>query len=356
MTGRERLFAALRHEEPDSVPLFECVYSRPLFQEVLGFVPENFDPPSVFKCYEKIGYDFAFVPIPGTSGFRPEGVTGIYTDEWGITYRQDPATWPMDGIVKSPLATAGDWKNYRMPDAAAPWRWKGFREVMRMSRENGMGVVGNIRGPYSAAWMLFGMEAFSLLLYDEPDLVGEVLAALVDYAIIAFGIMKAEGVDAMIFSDDYGSTTQTLFSLEHFRQFFAPQIRRLVDAARKLELPLIMHSDGHIRPFVDDAIGLGISGLHPIERAAGMDLAEIKRIYGKQICLFGNVDNKDLLVNGTPEAVASQVRECIRIAGKGGGYCLGSDHSVHDDIPNKNVFALVEAGRRYGRYPLSEEA
>lgn len=46
------------------------------------------------------------------------------------------------------------------------------------------------------------------------------------------------------------------------------------------------------------------------------------------------------------------VRECIRVAAPGGGYCLGSDHSVHDDIPNENVFALYEAGRRYGRYPI----
>ena len=35
-----------------------------------------------------------------------------------------------------------------------------------------------------------------------------------------------------------------------------------------------------------------------------------------------------------------------------GGCCLGSDHSVHDDIPNKNVFSLYEAGRKYGKYPI----
>ncbi|MDR1438837.1 MAG: hypothetical protein LBJ10_02130 [Clostridiales bacterium] len=353
MTGRERLAAALAHREPDTVPIFECVYSRPLFQEVLGYVPGFFDPPSVFKCYEKIGYDFAFMPVPGVSGFRPEGASGEYTDEWGIAYREDPSTWPMDGAVKAPLATAGDWKNYRVPDAAAGWRWKGFREVVGMSRENGMGVVGNVRGPYSGSWMLFGMDAFSLLLYDEPQLVDSVLAAITDYAIKSFGVMAREGADAILISDDYGSITQTLFSPEHFRRHFVPQLRRMANAAKKLGLPLLLHSDGHVRPFVGDAAGLGIQGLHPIERAAGMELAEIKRVFGKTLCLFGNVDNKDLLVNGAPGDVERQVRECIAEAGRGGGYCLGSDHSVHDDIPNRNVFALYEAGRRHGRYPLA---
>lgn len=355
MTGRERLMCALKHQEADTVPIFECVYSRPLFKEVLGYVPDTFELPSVFKCYEKIGYDFAFMPIPGVSGFRPEGMEqDVYVDEWGITYKKDPSTWPIDGGIKAPLATAEDWKNYTMPDAAAEWRWKGFREVMRMSRENGMGVVGNMRGPYSGSWMLFGMERFSYLLVTQPDIIDTVMTAVVDYAIKAFNIMKEAGVHAIVISDDYGSNTQTLFSPKHFKKHFVPQLQRMAAAAQKLQLPLILHSDGHIQPFVEDIVATGICGLHPIERSAGMDLGEMKRSYGDKLCLLGNVDNKHLLVNGTPEQVALQVKECIEVAAPGGGYCLGSDHSVHDDIPNENVFALYEAGRRYGRYPQAK--
>jgi uroporphyrinogen decarboxylase len=354
MTGKERLISALNHREGDRVPIFECVYSRPLFKEVLGFVPDTFDPPSVFKCYEKIGYDFAFMPIPGVSGFRPENTpSDEYTDEWGITYRKASATWPIDAVVKPPLATVEDIKNYRLPDPAAPFRWKGFKEVMRMAKSNGMGVVGNMRGPYSGTWMLFGMDAFSLLFYDEPEALDGLLGAVTDFSIAAFTIMAEEGADALLFSDDYGATNQPLFSVEHFRRFFAPQIRRMAEAAEKLGIPLVMHSDGHIQPFVDDAVELGIRGLHPIERAAGMNLGEIKARHGKKICIFGNVDNKELLVNGSPAEVEAQVKECLRTAGPGGGYCLGSDHSVHDDIPNRNVFALYEAGRKYGSYPLA---
>ena len=354
MTGKERLMAALNHIEGDRVPIFECVYSRPLFREVLGFVPETFNPPDVFRCYEKIGYDFAFMPIPGVSGFRPENTGGSseYTDEWGITYKKAEETWPIDAVIKPPLASENDIKNYRLPDPADPRRWKGFREVIRMAKNSGMGVVGNMRGPYSGTWMLFGMETFSMMFYDDPESLDGILNSVTDFSIEAFRIMAKEGADALLFSDDYGSTTAPLFSAEHFRRFFAPQIKRMITAARELGIPLIMHSDGYIHPFVQDSVELGIAGLHPIERAAGMDLAEIKQKHGKKICIFGNVDNKDLLVNGTTEEIAAQVRECIKIAGPGGGYCLGSDHSVHDDIPNRNVFALYEAGRKYGAYPL----
>jgi len=336
------------------IPVFEWVYSRPLYTEVLGFVPDAFDPVSVFKCSEKIGYDFAFIPIPGVSGFRPEDTGGVkeYTDEWGIKYKKAETTWPIDAVVKPPLSTAEDIKNYKLPDPKAEWRWKGYKEVIKMSKSNGMGVVGNMRGPYSGTWMLFGMDNFSLMFYDDPESVDRILTAVTDFSIEAFRIMAKEGADALLFSDDYGSTTAPLFSRDHFLRYIAPQIKRMCEAAEECGIPLIMHSDGYIHPFVADSVSMGIRGLHPIERAASMDLAEIKQKYGKKICIFGNVENKELMVNGSPAEIEAQVKECISIAGPGGGYCLGTDHSVHDDVPNRNVFALYEAGRKYGAYPI----
>ena len=183
MNGRQRLQCALHHQEPDTVPIFECNYSRPLFQEVLGYVPEVFDPMSVFLCSEKIGYDFAFIPIPGVSGFRPQGVTTTeYQDEWGITYRISPVTWPIDSGIKPPCQDGDDWKNYRMPDPNAPFRYEGLREVLRRSQENGMGVVGNVRGPYSCAWQLFGLDTFSILFYEEPETVAFINGVLGGFA------------------------------------------------------------------------------------------------------------------------------------------------------------------------------
>lgn len=336
------------------VPIFECNYSRPLFQEVLGYVPETFDPVNVFTCSAKIGYDFAFIPIPGICGFRPKGITTeVYTDEWGITYKITPQTWPIDAGIKPPCSSAEDWNDYVMPDPDADFRYEDLAKVMEMSRENGMGVVGNIRGPYSAAWPLFGMEEFSVMFYEDPDVVEEALTATADFAIACMRRMARMGVDAVLFSDDYGSSIQPLMSPALFRQFILPQLQRIRKACDEENCIMLLHCDGHITQLMPDIAASGIDGLHPIERASGMDLGQVKAEYGKQMCLFGNVDNKHTLTKGTPKDVEEAVKECIRTAAPGGGYCLSSDHSVHDDIPNENVFALYEAGRRYGRYPIS---
>jgi len=127
----------------------------------------------------------------------------------------------------------------------------------------------------------------------------------------------------------------------------------MVQEINKTGVPAMMHSDGHIMPLLDDLVETGIFSCHPMERSAGMDIREIKRLYGDRVTLIGNVNNKTTLVSGTEADIENEVKECILAAAAGGGYILASDHSLHDDIPNENVFALYNAGRKYGKYPIS---
>ena len=84
-----------------------------------------------------------------------------------------------------------------------------------------------------------------------------------------------------------------------------------------------------------------------------MDIREIKEKFGHKICIVGNVDSSVTLPYGSPEDVDREVRECIRVAGPGGGYILASDHSLHDGIPVGNIKAMFDAGRKWGSYPLA---
>ena len=83
------------------------------------------------------------------------------------------------------------------------------------------------------------------------------------------------------------------------------------------------------------------------------DLARVKGLYGQRIALKGNVDPIEVLLKGTPADVERAVRRCIRAAAPGGGYILGTADSTVIGTPFENIHAFVEAGRKYGRYPLS---
>lgn len=356
MTGRQRTRCAINHMIPDTVPIVESLYCRALYKDVLGYDVDVYNAYDLVRCAEKVGYDLCFVPFGGMGGFNPAADTGsasnVYKDEYGVTYKKDPASWPTDAPIVFPLTDGNDWKNYVFPDPWAEQRLDGVKTAMKLSQESGIGIFCNVRGPYTGAWMLFGLENFSYLLYDEPEIAHEVLTAAADFSIVAATRALEQGVDAVMFADDYGSCAAPLISPAQFNEFVLPQLVRLNDAVAKKGGKLIMHSDGNIRSLLPGIRGAGISGYHPIERAAHMDLAEIKREFGRDMVLLGNVNNKTTLVTGTPEEVDAEVKECIRIAAPGGGFILTSDHSIHDDTPLELVYAMYDAGRKYGRYPI----
>lgn len=51
--------------------------------------------------------------------------------------------------------------------------------------------------------------------------------------------------------------------------------------------------------------------------------------------------------------VAAEVQRRIRQLAPGGGYLLTPANHLQADVPVENVVELVEAARRYGRYPLA---
>ena len=68
---------------------------------------------------------------------------------------------------------------------------------------------------------------------------------------------------------------------------------------------------------------------------------------------MGNVDCGDLLSFGTRNEVREAVKECIRKAGKGGGYICMSSNSIHGAVKPENYVEMIKAIRDYGKYPLS---
>lgn len=353
MTSRERVLCALKGGEPDTVPIFDFIYSRVLYKEVNGRIPSHYCAEDVMECSARIGYDLGVIPFGGFGGLSDhQGGGNTYTDEWGTRFEKREDTWPVDAPVDFPLKDRSDLKNYSWPDPTRPERTAEARTALRMARDHKMAVFGNVRGPFSATWFLVGVENFMMKMFDDPEFIDDVVTRCTEFFIEGGRKMAEAGVDALVFADDYGSNTGPLMSPEHFRRYIFPHTQRMVNEFKRLGVPVIMHSDGNLNLLMDDLVDMGIDGYHPVERASQMNIAQVKTQYGDRVCLLGNVDNVTTLVSGSPQDVDAEVKQCIRIAAPGGGHILCSDHSLHDDITNENVFALYDAGRRYGRYPI----
>jgi uroporphyrinogen decarboxylase len=74
-----------------------------------------------------------------------------------------------------------------------------------------------------------------------------------------------------------------------------------------------------------------------------MDLARLKKEFGRDLVFWGGIDTQDLLPFGTPERVKKETREVIRILGEGDGYVIAPSQAIMHDVPLPNVMAFLEA-------------
>lgn len=83
-----------------------------------------------------------------------------------------------------------------------------------------------------------------------------------------------------------------------------------------------------------------------------MNLGMLKKQWHGKLCLFGGVDEQQVLPFGSPEEVKEEVRRRIQEAGRGGGFIIAPSHNIQPDTPLDNIFAYFEAIREWGKYPL----
>lgn len=356
MKPRERFVTALNCGIPDRVPVYDFLFSRKLMKDLLGYETELYDGKTQVQLASKLGLDGIFIPINGYCGFEEdvheEGTR--YVDEWGITYVK--GGWPVMVQIDVPIKNREDWKNYHLPDPAAPHRAHMIEDAVRANKKE-LAIIVGFLGPFTMMyWYFMDLATLSLTVFDDPDLITEMCDAYTEWVLETAKIAyKVGGIDVFMIADDWGGTKSLLMSPKHLRQFFVRPFGDIVRGLKSFGVPVAMHNDGNIWDVLEDLVATGISGYHPVERAASMDLSKIKARYGKKICPIGNINNKTTMVTGTPEEVAREALECLKTAASGGGYILATDHSLHDDIPIENIYAYIEVAKKYGAYPLKLE-
>jgi len=205
---------------------------------------------------------------------------------------------------------------------------------------------------YTSTWWLMGFETFCFALRENMALVEAVQEKIKEIQSQALEkILTFDHVEAIWHPDDIAYSEALIVSPAYLRKYVFPWYKRANALCRQRGIPSIYHSDGKLLEVIPDIIDCGFSGLHPIEPKA-MDIAELKRNYGKRLCLIGNIDLGYTLTRGTPAEVEDEVKVRIREVGPGGGYCVGSSNSVTSYVPLANFNAMREATFKYGRYPL----
>ncbi len=194
------------------------------------------------------------------------------------------------------------------------------------------------------------MEEFSSRMIEEPEDLKQEAQAKVDAAISqAEAIQRAGGLDGFVMCSDYCFNQAPFYSRTMFADFVAPYLEQLITAYRQMGFYTIKHTDGAIMPILDMIVECGPHAIHSLDPQGGVDLAEVKRLYGHRVALCGNV-NCSLLDTGTKEQIQADVRRSLREGMPGGGYIFCTSNTVYTGMPLANYETMMEVWLAEGHY------
>jgi len=167
-------------------------------------------------------------------------------------------------------------------------------------------------------------------------------------------INAAEGLlDGMVIWGDVAYSQTMLFDPEYWRTYFKSWVKSMIDECHKNGLPVIYHGCGNVKLIFDDFIEMGTDAYNPLEAKADMDAVELKRKYGDKIAYCGN-SNIQVWETGNKELIRKEVLRKLNAA-KGGGFIFQSDHSVSSEVSGHTYDYIVKLVRTFGKYPLQLE-
>lgn len=274
-----------------------------------------------------------------------------WEDEWGAVYRFSELTHDIM-IIKAP------------DRAPPPYDDPAERENgLRIPTDSELEVVDHVierlgdthflwtgpnTGPVglpfpSALWV----EPWVLSIVEQPEQVKQARIDRAGRMKRAAEYWRAKGLDAVVAGEDLGYNSGPFMSPRQFRDLFLPGYQAQAAAVHEAGLPLLFHSCGNLTQIWDGLAETGFDAYQAIQPEE--DLAELKRRHGSGIALWGGVSCHNLVVQ-TPSDIRDEVAQACEVAMPGGGFILGSSHSVGVATRPDNFVTMVEAAREYGRY------
>lgn len=359
LSHRERVQTALAHEVPDRCPMQICYtpeFNRRLRhhyqQQGHIFTPEA--PGEINTELEFLsGQDMLLAWIGWTDETKINYIPGDeFYDKWGVLRRVVGYTTPFGNgtyneMVGHPLADFSNISSYKMPDPDLPELYTGVDGLLKRYR-NEYWIVGvAVTTMYETAWALRGFEQMFMDFALNPDIIDELFGMTMSYHLSIARNLVRKGVDMIWIGDDVGGQTSMLISPETWRRFFRDKMAFFISELKSINpaIKIAYHSDGYIIPIIPELIEIGVDILNPIQPGS-MDPAEVKKLAGKKLCLWGTVDEQHTLPFTDPETVRKEIAERIRTVGREGGLILSPTHNVQLDTPVENYLAMVDAIRQ----------
>lgn len=225
-------------------------------------------------------------------------------------------------------------------------RLAGLSAVLSAIGERALVVPSCITGYISACYAL-GFDQCMQMMVDDPELFLYLADRLSENTEDTMTEYARVGAEAVIITDSWASCD--IISPPMFREFALPYQKKAVDAAKAAGLKAILWNLGDLVPILTDEASLNIDAFafEQPRKDFAVTVLKVRKVFGPNRCLFGNLDSEHLLMRNNPEEIAQAVANQIRESGEGAPFVLSFGSPIPSDTPMSAVDAVVKAVREF---------
>ena len=360
MNARERFNAVMHYQPRDRSPIMDFGF----WDETLVVWQEQGLPKGI-DADRYFGMDPQWITAPVNVHLQPgfewrvledRGDTQIVVDNEGVTKEQGKFLGSIPRHISHTLVDRSTWQNefkWRLDGSAGPrlpQNWADY--VARHSDTNRtypLGVnAGSLYG-WIRNWM--GLEAVSMLVFDDRALFDEMVATVADCIVETLSRALASNIqfDYALMWEDMCYRAGPLLSPRVFGETLVPHYRRITGLLKQHGVDVVViDCDGDITRLLPLWLEGGVNTMFPLEAGVwNADPVAYREKWGKDLLMIGGVGKR--MLASSHDAITAEVERLAPLV-EAGGYIPTPDHRVPPDVPLANyIHYLNEARRVWGR-------
>ncbi len=331
----ERVFAALRGDEVDRVPV--SAWWHDFARE---WSPEGLAE-ATLEAYRR--YDWDFIKVNPRACY--------YAEDWGARYQQSAEPYQQPKLIEPAVTSPQDLRRIRPLDvaqgafgeqlAALSIIARGLNGAQTGGRPAEAPFLQTVFSPLASMSRLTGSTKYvQKLMREAPD---ELLAALTPIAETLAAYAAAclqHGASGIFFATvEWGSADN--ISPEEYDRFARPFDLQVLEAVRDAPFNVfhVCRDNNHLTHLLDYPVHAFQWGSRSPTNPSISDIAP-----RTDKAIIGGVDHGQTIRKGSPADVAAEAQGALRDTG-GRRFLLAPECSIDPQTPPENILAMLEAAR-----------
>ena len=264
------------------------------------------------------------------------------SNEYTTEYLRNAIDFVTRRWVKCPVESHNDWEDMKKRyDPNTPSRLPENPKKLAAELVNRAWPIElHFSGPFWQLREWLGFENLCMMFYDDPKLIQEMLDFWSNYISALFeNTLQYFIPDSFHISEDMAYKGFSMISPAMVKQYLLPIWKRWGNIARSAGIKVYgIDSDGFIGELIPIWIEAGINSCDPMEVAAGNDIIQYRKQFGKKISYRGGFDKRCIAAGG--DEMENEMKRIAPVI-KDGGFIPGCDHGVPHDVSWQNYVKYV---------------